>query len=74
MSLTQYHHGVRVIEKNSTGAAIRVVSTAVIAMPLAAPASASAVKSTSAATMRSGSNTAIRTMARPCAVSTLSQA
>lgn len=34
---TEYHHGVRIIEKNSTGAAIRVVSTAVIGLVATAP-------------------------------------
>ncbi len=34
---TEYHHGVRVIEKNSTGAAIRVVATAVIGLVATAP-------------------------------------
>lgn len=34
---TEYHHGVRVIEKNSTGAAIRVVATAIIGLVATAP-------------------------------------
>ena len=32
MAATEYHHGVRVIETTGAGAAIRVVSTAVIGL------------------------------------------
>ena len=37
MAATEYHHGVRVIETTGTGAAIRVVSTAVIGLVATAP-------------------------------------
>ncbi|WP_272971637.1 phage tail sheath protein [Comamonas terrigena] len=37
MAATEYHHGVRVIEVNGVGAAIRVVSTAVIGLVATAP-------------------------------------
>lgn len=37
MASTEYHHGVRVIETTGTGAAIRVVSTAVIGLVATAP-------------------------------------
>ena len=37
MAATEYHHGVRVIETTGVGAAIRVVSTAVIGLVATAP-------------------------------------